>query len=211
MKKTLLLLAALASLLAVLSVPASAYTIGKDPPAGMAAGTPYVMLSAGGRYGYIYPNEATLSLLGIGDNDRLACALSGVGVPSYTATGFQGTRLYTFAFYDRPSGDSAVSVLACYMMLPSAPSGATSYPCSIRWAWLTPGTNYFNGTAPTLISGDVVVLDTNIPQFSPKNSEFSLKSPGWVLALVLCALLALWLLLSIKNEIGRYRKGAGSY
>jgi len=208
MKKTLLLLAVLASLLIALSVPAAAYTIALEPPTGTAAGSPYVKLNVGGREGYIYPNAATLELLALAPGDRLSANLSTVGVPSYTTTGFQGTRLYTFAFYPSPDGDAQVSVLACYMMLYTAPGGGITYPCSIRWAWLTSGTNYFNGTAPQLIVGEPIVLDTNIPQFTPKNSELNLKSPQSVMLLVLGSLLCVNTLFMIMQQIGRYRKGA---
>jgi len=193
------------------AVPAGAYTVGQQTPAGAAQGIPYVMLNVNGRYGYIYPNAATLELLAVGPNDRLACNLSGVGVPSYNNTGFQGTRLYTFAFYDRPGGDSQVSVLACYMMLPNSPSGAISYPCSIRWAWLTPNTNYFNGTNPQLIPGDVLVLDTNIPSFSPKNADMLMQSPERMMVYIVGVLGTVCLLFNLINQVGRFRKGASSY
>ena len=208
MKKTFPLLAVLASLLIAFSVPAAAYTIAQEPPSGTAAGSPYIKINVGGREGYIYPNAATLELLALAPGDRLSANLSTVGVPSYTTTGFQGTRLYTFAFFPSPAGDAQVSVLACYMMLPSAPSGSTTYPCSIRWAWLTSNTNYFNGATPQLITGDPIILDTNIPQFGSKNSDFTLKSPQSVMLIVLGSLLCVNTLFMIMQQIGRYRKGA---
>ena len=210
MKKLAVVLVALVFAV-LLGVPAGAYTVGQTPPSGMASGGPYILLNIGGTFGYVYPTEAQINMLGIGSGDTLAVNLSTVGVPSRPGTGFLGTRLYTMAFYTAPSGDADMSVLAVYLVYSSYSNSGIRYPVSVRWAWLQGDTNYFNNNAPALIAGSPVVVDTNIPMFSPKNSDLSMKSPVGVLLLVLGSLYAAHFLFEILGMIGRYRKSAGSY
>ena len=149
--------------------------------------------------------------MGIGPGDTLAVNLSTAGVPSYPGTGFRGTRLYTMVFYAAPTGDSSMQVLSAYLVYSTASTIGTTFPVTVRWAWLQGDTNYFNNNQPVLIGGSPVVLDTNIPMFSPKNSNLDMQSPQGVLLLVLGCVYVAHFILEIAFMIGRYRKGASSY
>lgn len=211
MKKLAPVLAALAIALAT-AIPAAAYTVGQTPPTGITDGAPYLRVVAGGRDGYIYLTAAQIETLAIGPGDKLSVILSGLAVPTYPGTAPYATRLYTYAFFPAPDGDAQISILAGYLYYNAGPStGAITYSTTVRWGWLTGGTNLFNGTNPSLISGDVIVMDTNIPQFSPKNNELGRQSPNAILMTAAGALVCICALLFILRFIGGFRKSASSY
>jgi len=201
-----------AALFILMAMPAAAYTVGQVPPTGTTAGAPYIYLQAGTRYGYIYPTAAQLETLSINPDFTLTVNMSGIAVPTYPGTAPFATRLYTHAFFTAPAGDSQVSILASYLYYNQSPSnGAVAYNTTVRWGFLTGGTNLFNGQNPSLIAGNPIVIDTNIPQFNPGNHQLSRQGPTQVFALVVLILTCTGAMLWIFKFIGGYRKGANYY
>ena len=196
-----------------LAVPSFSYTVSQLPPSGVTNGTPYLLLNVAGRHVYAYPPVALLEYLSITPGDVLAGNVSTLTSLSYSQTTTSYTRAMTIPVMNAPAGDGQLSFLVLNVSPNGSPSnGQSVYPVTTRWYWLTAGSNsnFTNGT-PSLISGSVVVLDTNIPQFTPKNEVIAMASPNQSMVRILGILLAVALIFNITQVIGRYKKGANHY